>query len=362
MLAGGVRVITDESERTLNLPSSASPAPRVAVVILNWNGKADTLECLESLMRMTYRDFEAVVVDNGSSDGSAEAIGAEYPHVTLLQTGVNLGYAGGNNAGVRWVMEKEFDYVLILNNDTIVSENLLGELVRTANILPPRSVLGASIYYYDQPDRLWFAGGRWVPGSSRFQHVVQESTESSAHRVPKEVDYVTGCALFAGLDAFRDVGLLDERFFLTYEETDWCFRAREKGYRCVIVPSAKLWHKVSASFGGTSSPLIDYFMTRNKLLWGKRHLKLGAQCKLHVDTWRHARRSVLPPLHLAGADGSVLRRLVWSVTTWLRDLKRNLASPRNRALLLGLRDYYLRRFGNCPDAVRQLSSVRGSRP
>ena len=150
-----------------------STSPKVVIVILNWNGKADTIECVASASAINYPNYEIVVVDNSSTDDSVGAITKQYPDIDLLQTGSNLGYAGGNNVGIRWALDHDADYVLLLNNDTIVSPDLLRAFVIAKDLLPANAVLGAKIFFYDEPDKLWFAGGRWDDGSNSFKHVGQ---------------------------------------------------------------------------------------------------------------------------------------------------------------------------------------------
>lgn len=330
--------------------------PSVSIIILNWNGKEDTLECLASVNKIDYPNYKIIVVDNGSSDGSVEAISKPYPDVTLLQTGENLGYAGGNNVGIRWALEHETDYILILNNDTVIAPNLLTTFVNAAKPLSRGSILGAKIYYYDKPDTIWFAGGRWLRNNNCFEHIGCNQEDNIAFDKTIEVDYITGCALFTESHTFKDVGLLDEEFFLTYEETDWCYRAKDKGHNCFVIPEAKLWHKVSSSFGGENSPLVHYFMVRNKLLWAERHLPLMARIKLHKENLVTLREIFLPPIFLSKKESSWAKSFLWSFSTWLKNKKKNEAMI--KATLLGLRDYYLRNFGNCSEEVRKLGKSK----
>lgn len=331
-----------------------SAKPKVSVVILNWNGKQDTLECLDSVQKIDYPNYDVVVVDNGSTDDSVNAITKKYPDITLIKTGSNLGYAGGNNVGIRLALDHDADFILVLNNDTIVSPDLLSAFVTAKDLLPANSVLGAKIFFYDKPDTLWFAGGRWNSESNSFEHLGSGQTDSAEFNRFAEVDYVTGCALFASAATFKEVGLLNESFFLTYEETDWCYRARAKGHKCIFVPEAKLWHKVSSSFGGADSPLVGYFMQRNKLLWVKKHLPRQVMNHLHKENLRTLRRILLPPLSLPKTNYPLVKKLLWSLSSWLKTLRRNLSDPMNQATLMALRDYYLGRLGNCPPKVRAL--------
>ena len=328
--------------------------PKVFVIILNWNGRDDTLECIASVKKIDYSNFEIVLVDNGSADDSVEAITKQYPDVTLLQTGENLGYAGGNNVGINWALEKDADYILLLNNDTIVATDLLSAFVNAAILLPSGSVLGAKIYFYDKPDTLWFAGGRWRNESNSFEHIGWGQLDGIEFNHKLEVDYITGCALFADAETFQEIGLLDDAFFLTYEETDWCYRARAKGYKCIVIPEAKLWHKISSSFGGADSPLVNYFMTRNKLLWAKKHLSFSIRMKLHENSLHSFQRIILPPWIWINTDLALLKKILWCFLTWIRTIKRNIANPINQSTLFGLRDYYLGILGDCPIQVRKL--------
>lgn len=332
--------------------------PKVVIVVLNWNGKNDTIQCLISLHNLNYRDFEIVVVDNGSTDGSVDAIREKYKAVHILETGTNLGYAGGNNVGIKWALDHHAHYVLLLNNDTIVASNLISAFVEASALLPTNSVLGAKIFYYDKPDTLWFAGGRWDDALYQFQHIGYGRKDSAEFAHMSEVDYITGCALFASSAIFKEVGLLDERFFLTYEETDWCYRAKKIGHKCIFVPEAKLWHKVSSSFGGADSPLVGYFMQRNRLLWIKKHLPRQVINHLHKENLRTLRRILLPPLSLPKTNDPLAKRMLWSLSIWLKYFRGNLASPMNQATLFALRDYYLGRFGNCPAKVRELAQLK----
>jgi GT2 family glycosyltransferase len=326
----------------------------VSIIILNWNGKKDTLDCISSVKKLEYPDYKIIVVDNGSTDGSVEAISEQYSDVTLLQTGANLGYAGGNNVGIRWAIEHETDYILILNNDTEIAPNLLTAFVSAAKSSPKGSILGAKIYYYDKPNTLWFAGGIWDSANNRTEHIGMGEEDGAGFEASIEIDYITGCALFADTETFVETGLLDEEFFLTFEETDWCYRAKAKGHKCIVIPDAKLWHKVSSSFGGAESPIVAYFMTRNKLLWAKRHQPLLTRLKLHIENSNTLRQILFPTWNLDRKNVPLLKSLLWAASTWIKTIKRNINNPINIAILLGIRDYYLGRFGNCPDQVRRL--------
>ncbi|MDY0013837.1 MAG: glycosyltransferase family 2 protein [Rhodocyclaceae bacterium] len=333
----------------------ANSPKKVVTVLLNWNGKADTLACLDSLAAVTHPNHQVVVVDNGSTDGSVAAIKSACQDVLVLETGANLGYAGGNNVGIRWALEQGADFVFLLNNDTVVSPDIVDELVAAAASLPVHSVLGAKIYFYDEPTSLWFAGGTWDAQAADFDHIGFGCPDGKDYAFQREVDYVTGCALFASADTFRQVGLLDESFFLTYEETDWCYRARRMGYRCFFIPGARLWHKVSASFGGAQSPLVTYFMVRNRLLWARRHLEKRQFSLVRAKVLSSIRKIVLPPFSMPDSTYPIVKRLTWGCASWVKTLHRNLENANNLAVLYGFRDYLRGRLGNCPENVRVLA-------
>ncbi len=331
-----------------------TPSPRVAVIILNWNGKEDTLECLVSVGQLDYPNYEVVVVDNGSTDDSADAISKQYPDITLLQTGANLGYAGGNNVGIRWALNNNADFVLVLNNDTILAKDMLSHLVK-AGLLDDRiGLIGPTNYYYSKPSTIWVTGAMLTKPPEAGYKILGDGDADSSWKIATQVDALVGSAMLIKRRVFDKIDLFDERFFLCWEEFDFCARAHKGGYECYFVPEAKIWHKVGSSFGGAESPLRTYFNIRNRLLWAKKHLPQSARINLHNDNFRTLRRILLPPLSLPKTKLPLVKKLFWSLTTWIKALRRNLSNPTNQATLMALRDYYLGRFGDCPPRVRSL--------
>lgn len=327
--------------------------PSVFVIVLNWNGVNDTLDCLRSLNEVTYGNFKVLVVDNGSSDDSVARLRryeAPFPF-ELIETGQNLGFAEGNNVGIRSAMAQGAEYVLLLNNDTVVDPDFLSAFVRAAQAYPDGAIFSGKIYYFDQPSTFWYAGATWQRDRQYFQHDgIGRVDDGSEYLHVTETDYGSGCAFFMRANALLTTGLLDSKFFLTYEETDLCYRARAAGFKVLFVPDAKLWHKVSASFGGVDSPLQLYFYSRNVLLWAERHLP-------RREYWALLRKTVRSALRIGG-NGDMgrasVRRAYWSLASLARRLRRGGSDPTGRARYLGVRDYMLRRFGDCPAEVRQL--------
>jgi GT2 family glycosyltransferase len=244
--------------------------PLVYVIVLTWNGKNNTLECLRSLQRMTYPIASVLVVDNASIDGSADAIRTEFPNVQLIINNSNLRYARGNNVGMKHALERGTEYVLLLNNDTVVDCEFLSQLVHVAESDKKVGMVGPKIYYYGEQKRIWFAGGRiewwkgWVSHNGIREHDIGQ------YDAMKEVDYLTGCCMLVKREVIERVGLLDESYYIYGEDADWCIRAARAGYSLLYVPSAIVWHKLSASTGGHFS----WFKNWNKL---KSQLRLMAR-------------------------------------------------------------------------------------
>jgi GT2 family glycosyltransferase len=336
------------------------PSYRVSIIILNWNGASDTLGCLDSLTALTYPNFNVIVVDNGSTDDSLVRLRpytAPYP-LTLFETGRNLGYAGGNNIGIRQALELGADFVLVLNNDTTVAPDLLERLLESAQRNPDAGVFSARIMYFDEPDRVWFDGARWNPSSLQLEWPGQDAEEHAIGTVDHDTDYASGAALFFRSEVARQIGLLDEAFFLVWEEVDWCFRARKAGWRNIIVPAAKVWHKIGVSFGSESSPLRTYFSIRNQLLWFSRHTSLSTQIRL----WTKNLRRLIPMFHIIpNRNVSFAKRFGWALQdygqAWLGRGSRVEYLAARRAIM----DFVHRRFGDCPDEVRVWSRVRAAR-
>lgn len=317
--------------------------PTVYLVLLNWNGKEDTLECLASLQKVGYPRFWTLLVDNGSTDGSVETIRASYPNIPIFESRANLGFAEGNNIGIRWALQKGADWILLLNNDTIVAPDFLERFLEAAQKKPQAKILGAKIYRYDEPKCIDHLGGFWDPVTAEFASPVKgQRDDDVSFETMEKVDYVCGAALMMHRSVPETVGLLESRFFLFWEETDLCFRAKRAGFESWTAPKAKVWHKVSSSFIG-GKPHMHYFWWRSRLLWLERNCSFKERRKLH-------RQVVLPELwktlrhYLFRSLQNGLTRLTLRTPTPARQQK----ALRYKAGLLGACHYLFRRFGNCP--------------
>lgn len=301
--------------------AGAGMKPAVSIIVLNYNGCEDTLACLRSLEHLTYPNFTVIVVDNHSSDGSVEAVRAAHPNVKLIETGANLGFTGGNNVGIRYALQHGADYVMLLNNDTVSAPDMLDVMIEVMEAAPDIGVTGPMIYYYSAPDIIWSAGGAidWARGTTDMIGLNEED-KAQFGLSPRPVDFVTGCCLLARRETWERAGLLDEKFFMYYEETEWCVRAGRAGFRIVHVPMAMLWHKISIE-SRASSPRAHYYMTRNRLLFLRRT------------------RAGLRPLMFTLIEYT--RMIVsWSVYARWREKR-----PLRHIMLRAIKDFSLGRFG-----------------
>lgn len=307
------------------------PYPRILVLILNWKRKDDTKRCLLSLQKITSCPFTPLVLDNGSEDGTMEMVEKEFPGTPCLQNGENLGFAEGNNRGLRWGLQKKYDWFFLLNNDAIVDPEILSSFLQAHREDPSRKILGAKLYSLENPRKLEHAGGYWSEEKGNFFSYGQGAIDDGvSFCTTREVDYACGAALFVHRDVFETVGLFEPKFFLFWEEVDFCTRAKRGGFSTWFVPNAKVWHALSSSFTG-GKPHTHYFWWRNRLLWIERNCSPSQKKDLY-------KRVIVPEIK------KLLRHYL------LKALMRK--SPEKRALakagLWGIFHFFRGKFGNCP--------------
>ena len=249
--------------------------PKVSIIILNWNGLEDTIECLESLKNITYPNYEVIIVDNGSEGNDAQVLKERFSdYVHLMQNDRNYGFAEGNNIGMRYALEKlNPDYILLLNNDTVVQPYFLTELVDVAQNDSNIGILGPKIYYYSKPQTIDFAGGGLLRRIGHSFHIGAHRTDKGQYDRLTEVDFITGCALLIGTGVVDRIGLLDPDYFVYSEDLDWCVRAKDAGYRIIFVPQAKIWHKGTSTLG-LMSPAYIYLTTRSRIVFIKKNTSI----------------------------------------------------------------------------------------
>lgn len=239
------------------------------------------MECLTSLGVITYGNYSVTVVNNGSEDlGGIN--GYLKQKVRVLNGPSNAGFACGNNLGIREALQSQLDYILLLNDDTVVPPDFLDILVDAAETQSDTGMLGPRIYYFGAQQKIWFSGGKLDErtGLMSFPHA-DETDGSRREAAPEATDYLTGCALLVKRAVIEKIGLLDERFFLYWEDVDWGMRAKKAGFKNLVIPSAHVWHKVSSSSGGMDSLIRVYHKTRSHLLLAKLHAP-DALTKLHI--------------------------------------------------------------------------------
>ena len=249
--------------------------PVVVAVVLNWNNPTDTVDCVKSLKGSTYPNLETVIVDNGSSDDSVTTFRETFPELNVLETGQNLGYAGGNNIGIGHALPRGAAYVFLVNNDVTVAPETVSRLVDAAEQQPEAAATGPLVFWRAEPTRLYAAYGS-VDYSEAIVKLRGRNADSHGQFASTmAVDWVLGCAILLRREAVEDVGTFDERFFAYHDEVDWCTRARKKGHTIVLVPTARVWHVGQSSTGGERyASAKRYFVGRNSVLFAKKHATL----------------------------------------------------------------------------------------
>ncbi len=295
--------------------------PKVSILILNWNGWHDTIECLESVYRITYPNYDVIVIDNDSKDDSIEKI-KEYANgkikieskflehnpankpiriieynreeteaeiktskdnldlpydrkLIIIKNEINYGFAEGNNIGIRYAL-KALDpkYILLLNNDTVVDAEFLGELVKVAETNEKIGVVGSLIYFYDSPMKIQVIGGKINMWTGRRSYITKTINYNKNHVI--EVDCVSGASLLIKKEVIENVGLLDKEYFVYVEDVDWCYRIKQKGYIILSSLDSIIWHKGSKSTGGgyDTNTTVLYYISRNGFLFMRKNAEI----------------------------------------------------------------------------------------
>lgn len=294
--------------------------PSVGALIIAWNRRDDVIDCIESLVNSGYPRLAIYVVDNASTDGTSELVASRYPQVIIMRSETNLGFAGGNNLGMQRIIDDGMDAVFLLNDDAVVEGNAIGIL--TANGYSDKSVgiLSPKILLHSDPEVIWSSGGNVDPRSGITEQRQYGQKDDLADNRVTEIDYAVGCAMLVKSEVIKQVGMLDERYFTYYEETDWCRRIRNAGYKILYIPESRVRHKVPLIVKNRNN--AAYYYTRNRLLY----------------------------LNSAGAPDI---RIIWIA---ISDLLKTAASysikgrlNEGKLVLKGVIDYYTKRFGRMGD-------------
>jgi hypothetical protein len=301
--------------------------PKVSIIILNWNGWQDTLECFDSLSKITYPNYDVVILDNNSTNESVEKItgwiankrtAISYKFIINSQ---NTGFAGGNNPGIEYAVKNKSDYILLLNNDTIVDPGFLEKLVKVGESDKAIGIIGPKIYYETDKNRIWFGGGEfnWFSGGRHLDF--DKLDDNPLDEATKEINFMTGCALLIKREVVEKIGLMNEDFFLYYEDTEWSLRAKENGYKIIYAPGSHIWHKVSRSVKPKTNPVVHYYHIRNALLLSKLH----------------APKTIIGFIY------------IWGISKYLKQIIKIIFFPAKKEIakmiMLGVKDFYTGKFG-----------------
>ncbi len=255
------------------------PEPTVAAIVLNYNGKEVTLLTLSSLVELDYPALDLVVVDNGSTDGSFAAVAAAYPDVVQLRVDDNQGISWGLNHGLRGALERDYDYLLVLNNDVEAAPDMLTELVRVAETDPAIGCVGPKTYYHGDRNRLWSTGGILRFKESVTRERGMGEIDRGQYERDEEVPYVNGCSMVMRRAAVEAAGLWDPSYYLGVEDADWCVRAKRHGFRCYYAHRARLWHMVSASIG-VYKPGRTFHTGRSTAIFVRKYATIRQWCSV----------------------------------------------------------------------------------
>lgn len=279
---------------------------KVFIVILNYNGQEDTLECIDSIMRASTSNIRlhTIVVDNNPSH-PIKIDEAKYGKINLeiLFNKRNLGFSGGMNVGIKKALEEKADYVVLLNNDTIVDKNFLSPLLDVLKKESKAGITVPKIYYapgyeyhkdkYQKKDLgkvIWYAGGKTDWKNVYGIHEGVDEVDKGKFNQIKVTGKATGCCMAIKADVLRKVGLLDENYFLYYEDADFDERAKKEGYSIYFVPSSIIWHKNAQSSGGSGSQLQDYYVTRNRMYFGLKYAPVKTKLNLLKESFAVVRK------------------------------------------------------------------------
>lgn len=250
--------------------------PSVAIILINWNGFAFTKACLASLRKVSYPSFQVILVDNGSVELEGQKLKSEFPEIELLENKANLGFAGGNNVGIRKAMKAGFSHIMLLNNDTEVEHDFLTLMMSNFQSSPKLGVVQPLIFFLHQKEQLWSAGGKWDAFLGRAITLGDRKFLKEYSASDVNLDWATGCCFLVSREAVEAVGGLNEQYFAYFEDVDWSFRIREKGFGIALSTAAKIYHEAGASSKkkhseGTLSADVFYWHVRNQFFLLRTH-------------------------------------------------------------------------------------------
>jgi hypothetical protein len=300
--------------------------PKVSVILVNWNNFNDTTECLESLRQVTYPNCEVIVVDNGSEGDDAGLIRERFgDHVKVIENDKNYGFAEGCNIGMKDALARGTDYIVLLNNDTLVAPDFLEELVSIAESDGEVGIAGGKIYCYEFPGAIWFAGGfiNYWTGKTPIRGRAEKDRGQFEEILA--VDWICGCFMFISSKALQTVGTLDNRFFFGWEDVDLCVRAARRGFKILFVPQSKIWHKgFSPGKEKKHAGLPMYYAIRGHFIFMEKHFTKLQRASAMLCSFISLPKVMWDYSHLLGQ---------WKVSIYI---------------LQGVFDYFRRRYRTSP--------------
>ncbi len=283
---------------------TGSTAKRVVAVVLNWCNEPDTATCLESLAASRYDALTVLLVDNGSPDSSGDRLHARFPGVAYLQTGTNFGYAGGNNRGFTWALEHGADYVLVLNDDTVIDPDCVPALVRAAEETGA-AIVAPQIRYYDQPELIWYGGGRHSVGRGMGVHRYENArADVPQHR--ERITFACGCCFLFRAEVLRAVGGFDESFFAYVEDTELSLRLARRGYTIWYEPAATVLHRITRGAQETPFQIRQRDTNRRRMV----RLHYGAVDRARFAFWYYPTRMIHLLNYVARRDWARARAIL----------------------------------------------------
>jgi GT2 family glycosyltransferase len=243
----------------------------IYIILVNYNGYKDTIECVNSLKKINYNNYKIIIVDNASSDDSAKILKQKLNDCEIIKSKKNLGFAGGNNLGIKYALNHNANYIMLLNNDTLVNTDFLGVMFNSFNRDNKIGLVGCKIMYYPKKNIIWYGGGyidwfKFIGVHNGMKEVDKGQCDNE-----KEIDFMTGCCMLIKREVFEKVGFLSEDYFMYFEDADFCVKLKNIGYKIWYNPNAIIYHKVGLSSGGEESPFSIEWSTKNRLLFMSKY-------------------------------------------------------------------------------------------
>ena len=296
--------------------------PKVYIIVLNWNMADDSVECIDSLKKLNYDNFQILLIDNGSSDESVTIFKKRFPGIEMIQNKENEGYAGGNNIAMKHAIAKGADYIFIVNNDVILDSNCVNELIDAAKEKKEGGIFAPKVYYYDHPKTINSLGTSmdWFRLRPYLGFCGQE--DKGQFDQIRKTEILVGCALLVKKETIEKIGLIDEKFFLFHEEADWCLRIIRRGFKNFVIPKAVAYHKVSITAKKIPS-LVSYYNIRNFLYLAYKNASSFNRVKV-----------------MLGLSYLICKNIVFLI---FNPASRNIS----KAFLFGVLDYFMGQMGKC---------------